>query len=200
VPIVGRSLVADGADVQAPKPGLVLSRRALWGAVAILALAILIGALLATGAFTEASRETPRGAPREVSVQELRDLSGQSRYPVYWAGALLGRRLEVTEDRTGNVYVRYLTGDAVVGDRRPAFTTVGTYPFEGAYEEVRQRAKGRGMTSRSAPGGGLAAWSVEAPSSVYLAYPGSEVLVEVYDPDPRQAGQLALAGEVGPVR
>jgi hypothetical protein len=56
------------------------------------------------------------------------------------------------------------------------------------------------MQSRPAPGGGLATWSTERPSSVYLGFPGSNVLVEVYDPSPKRARELALSGRVGRVR
>ena len=179
-----------------------LSRRpALIAAVAVTIVAVVVGVLALAGAFGsrnegDASR---RGVPREVSVQELRDFAGAQSSAVYWAGAIPGRRLELTE-AGNNVFVRYLTGEAVVGDGRPAFTTVGTYPFESAYAEVRERGRARGMESRPAPGGGLATWSTERPSSVYLAYPGSEQLVEVYDPDAERARELALSGEVGPVR
>ena len=87
-----------------------------------------------------------------------------------------------------------------MGDERPAFTTVGTYAFDGAYREVQRRGEGEGIQTRQAPGGGLATWSEGRPTSVYLGFPGSDLLVEVYDPDPQRARALALAGEVGPVR
>jgi hypothetical protein len=50
--------------------------------------------------------------PREVSVAELRDFAAASDRAVYWAGALPGRRLELTEASGGNVFVRHLTADA----------------------------------------------------------------------------------------
>lgn len=93
--------------------------------------------------------------------------------PAQAAGPSTGRAifpvasLELTEADDRQVYVRYLTPDAVVGDGRPAFATVGTYPFDGAYAEVRKRAGAKGMDSRPAPGGGLATWSTERPTSIY---------------------------------
>ena len=56
------------------------------------------------------------------------------------------------------------------------------------------------MVSRAAPGGGLAIWSKKRPTSVYLAYPGSDYLVEVFDPSAERARELVLSGEVAPIR
>jgi hypothetical protein len=46
--------------------------------------------------------------------------------------------------------------------------TVGTYPFDAAYREIQGRAKAKGMESKDAPGDGLATWSTQRPSSVYV--------------------------------
>ena len=182
---------ASGAPVSRSR------RKLLVPAVILAALVLLVAGVLAlTGVV---GRESPSPA-EEVSVQELRDFAASSGSAVYWAGAMPGRRLELTEAQGNNVFVRYLTDDAVVGDGRPAFTTVGTYAFDGAYREVQRRGKSKGMETRPVPGGGLATWSEKRPSSVYLGFPGSDLLVEVYDPDPQRARALALSSEVGPVR
>ncbi len=176
-------------------------RKLLLPAAVLLALLLLVvGGLVLTGVLAGTSRESPSPVAQEVSVQELRNIAASSDSAVYWAGPRPGRRIELTEVEGNNVFVRYLTGEAAAGDRRPAFTTVGTYAFDGAYREVQRRGKAKGMESRPAPGGGLATWSDKRPSSVYLGFPGSDLLVEVYDPDPRFARALALSAEVGPVR
>lgn len=111
-----------------------------------------------------------------------------------------GTKLELTTTGSGKVYVRYLSPSASDGDPRPAFLTVGTYPFDRAYHTTRAVAKRRGTSSARALGGGLAVWNAARPTSVYVAFPGSDRLVEVFDPDPRRARDLALSGEVGTVR
>lgn len=180
------------------------SKRTLLVAAGVVAAIVVIGIVLVltgvVGGGGSARSGSQPGVPREVSVQEVRDFAVARPRPTYWAGDLPGRRIELTEAGRDNVYVRYLTGDAVVGDGRPAFTTVGTYPLEGAYREVERRSKARDQEAKPAPGGGLATWSAKRPSSVYVGYPGSDQLVEVYDPDPQRARELALSGEVGPVR
>ena len=49
-------------------------------------------------------------------------------------------------------------------------------------------------------GGGVAFYSEATPTSVYLAYPGSDYQVEVYDPLPERARELVSSGQVEPVR
>src|SRR5918998_4778457 len=175
-------------------------RRRLLVAAAVGAVLVLVAVLVVvlTGVI-DGSDDRASTESREVSVSELREFAGSGGRTVYWAGALPGRRLELTQAQD-NVWVRYLTGDAVVGDGRPAFTTIGTYPFNSSLREVRRRGEAKGMDSRAAADGGLATWSVRRPSSVYLAYPDSNVLVEVYDPDAVRAREFAVSGDVRPVR
>lgn len=55
------------------------------------------------------------------------------------------------------------------------------------------------MVRAPTPSGGLATWSRRRRSSVYLAYPGTDQLIEVFSPRAGDARRLALAGDVGPV-
>lgn len=167
---------------------------------AALAAAVVIVLLLAGNGDDEEGEAAAPGAPREVSIAELRSAAAEVSHPVYWAGAIAGRRLELTETARGNVYVRYIPAGARVGDERPAFTAIGSYPVADAYQTTERSGERRGAVARDAPGGGIAVWNRDSPTSVYLAYPGSDVLVEVYDPDPARAAELALSGEVGPIR
>ena len=185
---------------RAPRDLRVPGRR-IWLLAIVAALAVAAG-LLAL-ALTDGGDDedgAAAGSPREVSVAELRSTAAEASHPVYWAGALAGRRLELTETARGNVYVRYLPAGARVGDERPAFTAIGSYPVTDAYRTTERSGQRRGAIVRDAPGGGIAVWNRDSPTSVYLAYPGSDVLVEVYDPDPARARELALSGEVGPIR
>lgn len=135
--------------------------------------------------------------PVEVTPQELRDFAESGDRVVYWASfdPDQGFRLELTKTAEGNVFVRYLTQAAVVGDRRPSYTTIGTYPLDDAYAVARRRAR-NGWMNRPAPGGAIAIWRAAHPASVYLAYPEVNHLVEVYDPRPSAARELALSSRV----
>jgi hypothetical protein len=133
----------------------------------------------------------------ESAVPAIAKLAG---HDVYGVPAPAGTRLEITRGSRGEVWVRYLTAGATAGDKRASFLTVGTYRQADAYAAALKAAKGGDQRSADLPGGGLMLWSVERPTSVYVARAGSDLLVEVYSPDAEQARALARSGAVAPLR
>ena len=138
------------------------------------------------------------GAPIAASPSELESYAGDHG-PVYWIGAPQSGTLEVTRTARG-IYVRYLSKDVSVGDKSPRFTTIGTYPYKGAYQPIQRSAGSKAFGSARLDGGGLAVWRKAAATSVYVAYPHRPYLVEVYDPSARRARSLARSGVVQRVR
>ena len=59
-------------------------------------------------------------------------------------------------------------------------------------------AKKRGSVSREVQGG-IAVSPGNRRQSVYLAFPGSDYQVEVYDPSARTSRRIAVSGQVRPV-
>jgi len=186
-------------------------RRILVGAVVLPTLALLaVGSGLLASARQQATPNDGGSAGTRIVVEpdkatmlsssELRSYAASLAHPVYWAGSSEGAGLEVTETKRGEVFVRYLTPGARAGDERPDFMTVGSYPLDRAHEILVESTEGVDMRAAEAPGGGTAAWDQRRSSSVYMAYPGLDVLVEVFDPTPQRARELVLSGEVGVVR
>ena len=95
--------------------------------------------------------------------------------------------------------MRYLDESAQAGDPRPLFLTVGSYPVPDAVAALRKAAAQPGVKLRQVASGGLALINIKNPTSVYLAYPGSDDQIEVYDPSPQRALRLVLSGQVKPV-
>jgi hypothetical protein len=164
---------------------------------AVLGLAFAAGAIILLRAGADTGR--PSGTPTEASTAELRALAEKADAPIYWAGTRPGKRFELTRTRAGGSFVRYLPPGVRAGDKRAAFLTVATYPKRGAYAVTTESAHRAGMVREPTPGGGLAVWRRKRPSSVYLAYPGSDQLVEVFSPDAQAAQRLVVTGQVGPV-
>jgi hypothetical protein len=146
----------------------------------------------------DSADESQAGAPAAISAEKLASFASSHDGPVYWAGPITARQLELTTT-TGGTFVRYLPLSAVAGDSARTIT-VATYPLRNAYATAAARAKNTQMTSREAAGGGVVVWNLTRPTSVYLAYPGVPQLVEVYAPDANQARTLALSGRIRPVR
>jgi hypothetical protein len=134
-----------------------------------------------------------------VSVTTLKALPGIVGHPVYWAGPRSGTTYELTRSPDGRVYVRYLTGGAKVGSPLPDFLTVGTYVEPNAAAAVRAAAAQPGAVRVPVPRGGVGFYNSARPTSVYFAYPGSNVQVETYDPSAAVARQLVASGAITPV-
>lgn len=131
-----------------------------------------------------------------VSVDELRETAADGATPIYWAGEQEGTELELSRPGGGRVYVRYLSEDAEAGDPRPDFLTVGTYTQADPVSALRRQSKESGGVLAKAPGNATVYFDRTQPSSVYLAYPGVDVQIEVYDPDFKRALQIVNSGQI----
>lgn len=157
--------------------------------------AIALIAVLAGCGGSDSTGQASSGEPEIVSADSLRDAAKEAPL-TYWAGEQSGTELELSEPGAGRKYVRYLTGDAEAGDKRAAFLTVGTYVQPHAAASLRRQAKRSDGFLGHAPGGATVYYERGNPRSVYLAYPGTSVEVEVFDPSFRRALRLVEAGRI----
>ncbi|MGC1853046.1 MAG: hypothetical protein WA687_11465 [Solirubrobacterales bacterium] len=119
---------------------------------------------------------------------------------VYWLGERPSTSYELTESPSGRVYIRYLTGGAEAGDERTVFLTVATYPEEDAIAALRRAAREQdGARLGRTDDGAVLLVDPSSPNNAHLAYPGTNLQVEVYSPVPGQALRLASDGAVQPV-
>jgi hypothetical protein len=161
--------------------------------------ASLVVALAVTRPEASSKRlQLKQGIPIEASVAQLRSFAGTRQHAVYWAGTIPSQRLELTETKRGT-FVRYLPEEAEIGSKRSLYLTVATYRLPRAFAVASEAARRPGAVDRALPGGGIAVWQAARPTSVYVAHPRSGRLVEVFDPDPRRARRLILAGRVRPI-
>ena len=169
---------------------------------AVVAIALLAGFLvwlLLIRGDSSAVQPPNRAAGEPVSIAELTTLASRNNLTVYWVGPRQGVTYELTETSSGQVYVRYLPQGEDVGSKN-AFLTVGTYPIPDAFAITSAASRKAGSVDVPVNDGGVAFYSEATPTSVYLAYPGSDYQVEVYDPLPERARELVSSGQVEPVR
>jgi hypothetical protein len=136
--------------------------------------------------------------PVALSASGLSTLTAAMRDPVYWVGAEAGRTYELTQTADGQSYVRYLPPGVQAGDPR-ALLTVATYPMESAYASTESTAKRAGSVAIPVPGDAVAFHAEGSEGNAYVAFPGSDVQIEVYDPTPGRARRLVEQGAVVPV-
>ena len=139
-------------------------------------------------------------ASTAASVQQLKALAVSVGHPIYWAGAEPQDTYELTRTRDGRIYIRYLPPGVQVGSRRPDYLTVGTYPQKNAFATLKATARKNQVQTTRVDNGGLAFVDNKRPTSVYIAYPSSDLQIEVYDPSASRARQLVTSGQIAPVR
>ena len=137
--------------------------------------------------------------PLAATPATLGALADEVGHPVYWVGPRQNRTYELTRTSNGRIFIRYLPPDAEIGNGSALYTIVGTYPVKSAHEVLQRLSTQPGEKSASAPGGGLAVYSTTSPNNVYVAYPDSDVQIEVFDPSAKRALRLVTSGRVAPV-
>jgi hypothetical protein len=161
-------------------------------------IAVLIGAVATVWlVFIRDDDGSPgSGEPVAASVEELKEVAGDVGHPVYWAGPLPELRYELTRTGDGRVFIRYLGPGATVGDPRPGFLTVASYPVENSFAVLRRQATRPGNKRLAIPGDGLALIARDRPKSAYVAFPGSDVQIEVYAPTASATRRIVTRGLV----
>jgi hypothetical protein len=174
-----------------------------WIGAGLVAVVVLVVAyLLINDGDDDSDRQAGGDGDKELvgaDRAQLRELAAGQGSAVYWAGRGDADIYEWTALPNGEVYVRYLTGDAELDDPRPQFLTVGTYPVGDGLEAIETAAEEPGAETFDTEDGGTGLVNENVPTSVYLAYPDSEQQIEVFHPDPDEARDLVESGAIRPI-
>jgi hypothetical protein len=170
------------------------------GALVTVALVIGLGLwLVFRGGGSSSGSPVPKGAKAvPVSLEGLKTLASLG-IPIYWVGQQPGVRYELTKTADDRVFIRYLPAGVAIGSSKP-YLTIGTYPVRNAFVATSKLAAGSGSTPIDIGKDGVAFSSGKSPESVFLAFRGSGVLIEVFDPTPGRARDLVTSGRVTAVR
>ena len=151
--------------------------------------------LVASGKVVRVPGSPMESRPVVVSAKSLAKVATAAQRPIYWAGPLPNLTYELTRTSQGAFLLRYLTPGTALGVASPHLT-IGTYPVTNALAAVRRLSRAKGASLIKLTGGGIAAVNPRFPKSVYLAYPGSNYEVEVFDPSLAYARQLVTSGRI----
>jgi len=168
------------------------------GAALVAIVAVALVAWLALGGGDDSDSASNSTETEIVTVGSLSETSASLATPIYWAGERQGTELELSRPDASRAYVRYLTDGAKAGDPQADFLTVGTYAAADPVAVLRRQGKQPNGVLGKAPGGATVYFDRSQPRSVYLAFPGVEAQIEVYDPNFRQALRLVNSGQIVP--
>jgi len=172
--------------------------------VIALAVAALVWLLFISGDDDDGSEGDEAGAQKTVEVvaaDELLDAIAGAGFPVYWVGEQPDVSYEVTRitGERNEIYVRYLPPDAEAETKDPHLT-VGSYQVADAFGVTqRQAEEPGGSSSFPVEGEGIGLPNGADPRSVYVAYPGIDVQIEVYSPEAGEALELVRSGALTPI-
>jgi hypothetical protein len=166
---------------------------------AVLAIAAVVAFIVWFAFIRDSDSENSGPNSQGTSLAELQNLPSEVGHPVYWAGRQPGTTYELTRTTKGEIYIRYLPAGVPVGDQRPNYLTVGTYQFRNAYAALRERAREGGAISGSLPNRGFYVLSRNRPNSVYVAYRGQDLQIEVFAPSAQRARQIVTSKQVKPL-
>lgn len=168
-------------------------------AAAVVVFVLLVVALSGCGGSSATSTATGSGSG-SVSVvpeSELLEAMKGVGYPVYWAGPRPGVEYEVSRQEA-RTFVRYLPkGEEAESERK--FLTVGSYKDSKALAGIRESGQKPGAILVKIKGGGTAYAEGTNATSAYMAFPGVDAQVEVFDPKPGEALRLIRSGAIVPV-
>jgi hypothetical protein len=133
-----------------------------------------------------------------ASAAALNALPGHLSHPVYWEGAQPRVKYELTVTPTGSVFVRYLAPTAKLGTN-VAYPFVASLPVPSAFAVTSRVAAKPTSVRIPVPGGGVAFYGRTLPTNVYLAFPGSNYQIELFDPNPAHARSVVSSGLVRPL-
>jgi hypothetical protein len=173
-----------------------------WPTILLVVLsASLVAAVLVWLLRDEDSSFSPApGEPEVGTAAELSEFAAEHGTPIYWLGERAGASYELTDNPSGRVYVRYLTGGAEAGDERAKFITVATYPADNGVAALRKAAREqKGAKLAETDDGAVLLIDPSSPDNAHLAYRGANLQIEVFSPVPGEALRLAARGEVRPV-
>lgn len=170
--------------------------RALAGGLPVLVCVVALVGGCGGGTAANPTTTGTRAEPVKASADALRKVASVVDHPVFWVTGETPATYELTQTADGRIYIRYLPKDVALGDPRPNFLTVGTYPQANAFTTVKRASTRQGAVVAHLPGGGLMVSQKARPSSVFFATPKSSVLVEVFDPTPNRAVTLVTSGAV----
>ena len=172
------------------------------GAIVAIALAVAFFAWLILRSGDKSSEQPApikRAPATAVSAKDLLALQRELGHPIYWVGTKKGYTYELSRTADGNVYIRYLPPGIDAGAEGADYLSVSTYPNKDAFGTVKEASKRDNERVDRVSGGGLAVSNPDLPGSVYVARPGSKLLIEVYDPSPARARKVATSGQLTPI-
>jgi hypothetical protein len=122
---------------------------------------------------------------------ELKNVISENKIQAYWTGPLKDATYSINSATAGQVFIRYIPKGEECGSTAASFRVIATYAEADAFSATQQAGNQAEGVSLANTDGSVVYFNKNAPSNVYVAYPGIDYQIEIYDPNPKTAVTLA---------
>jgi len=182
---------------QTPEPVAWDSKYVRIGVFGLIAVAVAVAAavLLSGGSKSSSGPAAVKPiGPIALSASGLKIEARDLDQVIYWVGPVAGDMYELTRTSANAVFVRYLPPGVKPGKHPGKYLIVATYPVTGALAALEAATDSGRLLTVKGDDGGIAAVELSKPTSVRVAFRGTNYQIEVYDPSPKEARKLATSG------
>jgi hypothetical protein len=127
-----------------------------------------------------------------LAETELKEIGQKTNQPIYWVGSSPEGVYTLTLAENEQSYVKYLPADSQTSDLENAYRIIATYLKPDAFSVTQSAGNQPGAVTLTNSEGAVIYYSSLTPNNVYLAYPGRNFQIEIFDPVPGAALELAL--------
>lgn len=117
---------------------------------------------------------------------------------VYWAGPETDNTYVLQTLANGQTTVRYVPKGGNADEANAVYRVIGSYPIKGAFDVTKKAAEDPNSTLVTNSDGSIVVYNKSKTTNVYVAFPGVDVQIEIYDPS-GQALALATSGRVAKI-
>jgi hypothetical protein len=118
---------------------------------------------------------------------------------VYWAGDESGDTYVLQTFANGQTTVRYVPSGGDPTSSGAIYRLMGSYPIKNAFNVTKQAASGGNSVLVTNSDGSVVLYNKSKMTNVYVAFPKVDVQVEIFDPTPGKALELATSGAIKPI-
>lgn len=126
-----------------------------------------------------------------LTESELKSIIKENNIQVYWTGPMKDATYSLNSSTAGQVFLRYIPEGEACDDVRPNFRVIATYEEVDAFATTESAGTTADGVSLLNTDGSIVYFNKNVPTNIYVAYPGINYQIEIYDPDPKEAVSLA---------
>lgn len=126
-----------------------------------------------------------------LTESELKSIISENDIQAYWTGPIKDATYSLNSSAAGQVFIRYVPKGQECDDVRPNFRVIATYEESDAFATTESAGTTADGVSLLNADGSIVYFNKNVPTNIYVAYPGIDYQIEIYDPDPKEAVSLA---------